>query len=645
MLPRMHARHRLVATCTLVVAAACAPERAPVSFDLPRGERQDFLASPWPSDLMVNKDGALNLRAFPNPFGSDTLEQFLGIFATAPGYAAASTLYFHVPGGVDDDTLPQTPQDSIADDAGLFVVELDGPRAGRRLPIEVATYNDGTSFLPAGTVAVNLVLGVVPQGRIALVATSALHRKDGVPLGPDDDLKTLLACGDLGDVDADVDAVGDCAAYQKLQADLGLATDDVASIQIVTPQQSSLGLQKAAEVARAYVPTVGATMSRRPVSATDSFFIYDGTIRLARYQAGTPPYETYDGQGGGFVFNDDGAPILQAEETIPFVLTVPRGRPMPPNGWPVVINGHGTGGDLNSGVGNRAGYEAFHINRGGAAMLAISEPLHNTREGYRAGSENVLTFNFFNPLAGRDNWRQSALEKIQLVTAVPFLDFVDDDGVQQRFDESHVGYFGHSQGGIVGAMFLAVEDRIEGAFLSGAGAGFAQSLVEKTDPPPAITDVLRLVLQAPDDEVIDRFHPVPAILQTFVDAADPLNYGALWRHRSGRRTPHLIATSGLQDTFTPPRNHAGLAGAFALPLADPIEEPLEVLDLLGIDGVGNRWVEGNTTTDDGEPLTAALVQFADQGHFAVFDDPDARTMFTDFFTTLWQGTPAVRTRR
>jgi hypothetical protein len=634
--------HRFLACSLLaVVGGACAPERAPVAFDLPRGERQDFLAAPWPSDLMVKKDGALNLRAFPNPFGSQTLEQFLGIFATAPGYAAASTLYFRVDGAVDEDTLPKTPEESVAAEAGVFVVELDGPHAGRRLPIELSVYDNGTSFLPSGTVAVNLLLGIVPRGRIALVVTSTVQRKDGRPLGPDTDLKTLLSCGDLGDVDA----VIDCAPYQQLQKDLGLAVDDLASVQIVTPQASTAGLERAATVARAYVPVLGPALTRRPARNADPYFVFDGTITLARYQAGSPPYETYDGASGGFVLDDNGVPLLQTEETIPFVLTIPRGRPMPAAGWPVVVNGHGTGGDLESGLGFGAGAEAFHISRAGAAMFAISEPLHRTRAGYRAGSENVLTFNFFNPLAGRDNWRQSALEKVQLVSAVGRLSFVDDDGVEQRFDADHIGYFGHSQGGIVGALFLAVEDRIEGAFLSGAGAGFAQSLVEKTDPPPAIADVLRLVLQAPAEEPIDRFHPVPAILQTFVDAADPLNYGPLWRHRSGRRTPHLIATSGLQDTFTPPRNHEGLAGSFELPVADPVEQPLPVLALLGIDGVGSRWVEGNVRTDDGAPLTAALVQFADQGHFAVFSDPAAQDMVTDFFATLWQGTPAVRTRR
>jgi predicted esterase len=639
----MRASPLAVVVAVAACFAACAPpERSAVAYELPRGQRQDFLAAPWPSDLMIKKDGTLNLRAFPNPFASGTLEEFLAIFATAPAYAAASTLYFHVPGGVDGATLPATPAESLADASGLFVVELDGPEAGRRLPIEIAHYEDGTAFLPPGTIAVNLLLGAVPRGRIALVATSTLHDAAGIPLGPDQDLQALLTCDEAALARlADVDAVVDCAPYQQVQQLTGLPTYDLAVIQVVTPQRSAQGLIDAFGSVRARIPTI-ANVRARTGRDTDPYVVYDGVITLARYQAGRPPFATYDGTSGGFVLDDAGLPVVQAEEQVPFVLTVPKAA-MPEAGWPVVINGHGTGGDLESGLGTRPGAEAFHITQSGAAMLAISEPLHRTREGYREGEENVLTFNFFNPVAGRDNWRQSALEKVQLVTAVAHLDFTDDVGVAHRFDENHVGYFGHSQGGIVGALFVGVEDRITGALLSGAGAGFGQSLIEKVDPPPAIADVLRLVLNAPDDEPIDLFHPVPALLQTFVDAADPLNYGAAWRHRSGRRTPHLVATSGLQDTFTPPRNHAGLAGAFGLPLAEPVEEELPVLDLLGIGGAPSL-VDGNLRTDDGAALTAALVQYADHGHFAIFNDPNAQALFSEFFTTLWAGTPTAHTR-
>jgi hypothetical protein len=617
----------------------CPPDpgpRAPVDFVFPDTRaRQSFLATPFPSDLLILDDGRLDLRTFPNPFGSTTLEDFLAIFETAPAWAATTTMYFRVEGGVDESTLPQTPLASVADDSGLFVVELSGPRAGRRLPIEWRHYPEGTAFLPPGTVAVSLLLGAVPEGRFALVATSTLRHADGTRLGPSRDFERLLAC-DLPDLDRNVD----CAPYQALPQTLGVAADDIAVAAVITPRDSSAGLVKAAAKARAFVPTIRDVVHNADGSNAH-FDRYDGVITLAQYQAGRPPYDSYDGESGGFVLGDDGAPVQQRTEDVPFVLTVPKG-PMPAAGWCVVINGHGTGGDLESGVGTRAGDESFRLKEAGCAMMAISEPLHRTREGHREGQEETLTFNFFNPLAGRDNWRQSALEKVQQVTALSTLSFTGVGGATVRMDPDQIGYFGHSQGGIVGGLLIAVEPRLTGALLSGAGAGFAPSLIEKTDP-VVIADVLKLVLQIPDDEPIDTFHPVPALLQTFVDDADPLNYGALWRRTPG--APHLLATSGLTDTFTPPRNHAGLAGAFRLPLATPVAEPLEILEVLGIDAVASP-VSGNLVDAgaDDEVRTAALVQYPRDGHFAIFTNPAAHQLFTHFFQTLREdGVPTIRT--
>ena len=622
----------------VVAVGACVqsePERAAVPFSIYRGERQAFLDAPWPSDLMVHADSLLNLRSFPNPYDSATLEEFLGIFASAPGYSRNTTIAFRVAGGVDEATLPADAAASVADDSAMFIIDL---QTLQRLPIEWRHYPEGTSFYPPGTVAVNLLLGAVPQGTYALVVTSAAADGKGTPLGPDADLRALLTCAALTGVAVDVKDA-DCQPYQRLRTDLKLEAFDIAVVAKITPQDSTKGLIDAVAVARAYVPTIG-TIVARADSARDPYTIYDGTITIAKFQKGLAPYDTYDGSSGGFVFDDDGAAIIQKEEVVPFLLTIPK-ETMPTTGWPVVIQAHGTGGDLETGLGRTAGQEAFHITEAHAVMFCISEPLHRTREGFREGQENVLTFNFFNPLAGRDNWRQSALEKVQQVGAIANLEFADG-AVTHRFDPAQIAYFGHSQGGIVGGLFVPVEDRIQGALLSGAGAGFAASMVEKVDPPPAIADILRLVLSMPDTEEIDTFHPVPALLQTFVDAADPLNYGQLWRHRSARKTPHLVLTSGLVDTFTPKRNHAGLAGAFGLPLAQPVAEPLAVTEILGI-GTCDAVVSGNLLTDDGEPLTAAMIQFPNDGHFAVFRNPTAQQIFTDFFQTLFQqGVPTVR---
>ena len=621
----------------LTATVACTPElepREPVTFVLPSLARADFLDTPFPSDLLILDDGRLDLRTFPNPFNSATLEDFLLIFETAPAWAGTSTLYFKVDGGVDESTLPADARASVADDSGLFVMELDGPSPGRRLPIVWANYPDGTAFLPPGTVAVNLLLGAVPQGRFALVATSTLKHSNGTRLGPSDDLRALIACELPASLDRDVD----CAPWSALPATLGLDVNDIAIANVITPQDSARGLLAANDVARAYTPVVAA-ITERPTGQNTLYTTYDGVIRLAQFQAGNPPFDIHDGRSGGFVFDDNGLPVVQAEEDIPFTLTVPKGQTMPEAGWPVVINGHGTGGDLDSGLGTRAGAEAFHITQAKSAMFAISEPLHFTRKGYREGQEETLTFNFFNPLAGRDNWRQSALEKVMQVTALQTMSFAGVGGVPVRFDADNISYFGHSQGGIVGGLFVGIEDRITGALLSGAGAGFAPSLIEKTEP-IVIADVLKLVLQIPDEEPVDTFHPVPALLQTFVDAADPLNYGQHWRHRSGRHTPHLLVTSGLLDTFTPKRNHSALAGAFGLPQASPISEQLDILDILGVEDIGDV-VHSNLQTDDDLPLTAAIVQFPADGHFAVFNNPVAQGLFTEWFTTLLDGAPTA----
>ena len=104
----------------VVGAVACVPDalppREPVTFVLPTAARADFLDTPFPSDLLILDDGRLDLRTFPNPFNSATLEDFLRIFETAPAWAGTSTLYFKVEGGVDESTLPIDARASVADD-------------------------------------------------------------------------------------------------------------------------------------------------------------------------------------------------------------------------------------------------------------------------------------------------------------------------------------------------------------------------------------------------------------------------------------------------------------------------------------------------------------------------------------------------
>jgi pimeloyl-ACP methyl ester carboxylesterase len=627
----------------LLGAGACLPEieRTPVAFDVPRDAFFDFLDVPWPSDVLrTEEDGEpkLLLRAFPNPYGSETLEEYLHTFQSVGAYAPSGGLYFRVPDGVDASSLPQAPAESMSPTSSMFLIELDRPDV--RLPIEWVVQPEATGFLPAGTVSVFPLLGAVPRGTAALVVTQEARAANGKALGPSEDLLALMQCEDLGERLVEVD----CAPYAALVEQLGRAAEEIALMQIVTFSDPAAELAVATQAARAVIPTV--THDGVTDEGYDLYTVFEGEIDLAQFQAGRPPFNTFDGVEGGFIYGDDDLPIVQRTEPVHFVLTVPR-QPPPENGYPVAINGHGTGGDYASGLGNNARAEAHQLARAGYAMLAISEPLHFGREGFVEGSEEILTFNFLNPVAGRDLWRQSVLEKVQLVTAVEHLDIHWELTGPERgavtFDEENVAYFGHSQGGIIGAMFVAVEDRITGAFLSGAGGGFAPSLIEKQEP-VEIGAVVRTLLNIPSDEPLDRFHPLLTLLQIWVDPSDPINYGRLWREREARRVPHLVMTSGLIDVYTPKRNHGGMAAAYGLPLVAPVSEPVEVLELLGIATEGEE-VSGNMRGPGGAPLTGGLLQYADDGHFAVYYNPDAQEAYRRFFLTLGDDkVPVARVR-
>lgn len=619
---------------SLLLSACGLEEPVPVTMRVPDGSRQAFLDTPWPSDLLRRPDGGIDLRSFPNPQNVQTLEEYLQLFQTAEGYASSGALYFRVEGGVDASSLPESPAASMREDASMFLVELAAPT--RRLPIEHRVYTSDTAFLPAGTVAVLPLLGAVVRGPSALVVTRKAKHASGAPLGPSEDMRALLTCRPL-----DVEPAPDCTPYERLLRDLGLSVDDVALVQVFTPSDATRGLEAAYEWLLDQAPPTVKDVEKK--QERQLYTVYEGVVRLAQFQRGTPPFRNFDGQSGGFVFDDDGNPIVQRHEDVTFVLTVPKGTP-PENGWPVVVYGHGTGGDLYSGLGDTPRAEAHQLARAGYAMLATSEPLHLGRAGHAAGSEEIDTFNFLNPLAGRDNWRQSALEKAQLVHSVVNLDLSAEvtGGAPVTFDETRVSYFGHSQGGIVGALFVGVEHRIEGAFLSGAGAGFAPSLIEKTEP-VSLEAVLRTLLSLPSDETMDRFHPVPNLLQVWIEPSEPLNYGRLWRERSGRRVPHLVASSGLVDPFTPKSTHFGLAGAFGLPIVEPVSERVEVVELLGIGTVAGP-ASGNLRDRQGRAVTAGMLQYPNDGHFAVYYNPDAQEAYRLFFETLSSGTPVAQVR-
>ena len=178
---------------------------------------------------------------------------------------------------------------------------------------------------------------------------------------------------------------------------------------------------------------------------------------------------------------------------VPFVVVTPTSRP-PPEGWPLVVFGHGYGGEMLS----SALLVAGSLARQGIATAAISVV------GHGGGPESQLLVGLadgrsqtvrvpgrgvdldadgrieptegLTPVAGgalaalgvRDGLRQQVVDLMAFVRAVGGGLDVDGDRVHDTGLGS-IAYAGHSLGGIYGTIFLAVDSRVRVGVLAVPG--------------------------------------------------------------------------------------------------------------------------------------------------------------------------------
>ncbi|NIW30061.1 MAG: hypothetical protein GWN25_23775 [Actinobacteria bacterium] len=190
---------------------------------------------------------------------------------------------------------------------------------------------------------------------------------------------------------------------------------------------------------------------------------------------------------------------------------------------------------------------------------------------------------------------------------------------------------------------MAIDDQALGGVLSGAGGHLAIALVDKVEP-VNIPQLVALLLRFPgtgamglEREHMVYEHPILALLQTWTDVADPTNYAHfLFREpRPGFAPKSILQTEGITDAYTPPRSIEALATAGGIPLLNPVLQPIEAMDVVGLSPV-----DGPVTANvAGGAATAGLIQ-ADGGHFVAFDD-DLRVRIADFFGSFAEGVPTI----
>ncbi|MFW5921335.1 MAG: hypothetical protein ACOCUS_05800, partial [Polyangiales bacterium] len=163
---------KAIAGALVLGLAACGggdtPGKGPTAvFVLPTAEAEGEMAPgffdlPWPTDLRRTEDGFVDVGGFPRSSSVALLRTYLeAISSEIEGYSTNVATYLRFSEPVDPASLPQAPMEALADDASVFIVnvDLDSDSFGERHPAVVRYQEEPTLYWPANAVAVRPVYG------------------------------------------------------------------------------------------------------------------------------------------------------------------------------------------------------------------------------------------------------------------------------------------------------------------------------------------------------------------------------------------------------------------------------------------------------------------------------------------------------
>jgi len=612
---------------------------------------ETFFDHPWPSDFRKQGDGSVRFAGYPNPRKKPILKGYIeSMQGVLQGFSPAASGFLRFGVALSEASLP-TPKASLSASAGVQLVDIDAASPERGQRKRVATFfraEEGAYWRP-NTLAFMPALGfpLRPSTRYALVVTERIRAADGGRIEPSADLRAVLA-GEGGRAGAVRAAWGD--ALDELER-AGVHRGSVVHLAVFTTNDP---VEETAKI-RDYV-----------VESYPAPKILDGTLKKAEqsgwydtyegrygptpnFQKGEIPFVHY-GDGGALAFDASGSPEVQSDFDLRFAITVPKEAscPMPAAGYPVVLYAHGTGGNYRSFIGPKD--EGTALAKRCIATMGIDQIFHGDRPGASAGTPELLFFNVENPTAARANGPQSAIDVVQqarLFTKTKItIPASISGGAEIRFDPTRVAFMGHSQGGLNGPLFLAVDDQTRGGMLSGSGSMISIALLEKTKPVDVAGLVKTVFLGLLGDEVeeLNLFHPAMSLAQSIVDPTDPIHYVPLLvrRPRPGFSAKPMMMTEGVNadgagDSYTPPHGAEVQAVALGLPPQNPVIHPIAELAWADLEPVTipAEGLSGNLA--DGQ-ASGVLAQWpADQakdGHFVIYDIPKAMDQAAGFVQNL-----------
>jgi len=308
-------------------------------------------------------------------------------------------------------------------------------------------------------------------------------------------------------------------------------------------------------------------------------------------------------------FRLDPGAVPEAQRSYELPLDVYLPVDAPENPLPVIVYGHGLGGDRGEGKGF-----ARQVADLGLAVVSLDAPSHNDHPTNPDSYELYWIFQFFglglegtlDVLQMRDHWRQAAWDKLQLVAAIRAGVDLDGDGTPE-LDGERIYYSGHSLGGIMGAHLLALDPQLIHAELSVPGGRVGDIVYRGEIFAPLVAVMSPEGTQEGD---VARFFP---LMQAAIERGDAANWAPLVL--DGERD--VLMTMVIDDGIIPNECNRMLARAFGVHHAPPFLQ-----EVSGLERIDSLPVSGNV---DGR--TAVLYQYDEKlqdGELQPADHEDAQ---------------------
>ncbi len=539
---------------------------------------------PFPNDLLI--DPVTGKNALPNPQGLDLIDAVNSL----SGFSTVAPISFYLDGAPDTSTLNSNTIKFLDITAG-------SQDFGSEVAFSVMGYDSAS-----GAVSLVPVWPLKPHHKYVVVVTKGVQDSNGKSIEPDKVFYLLERENALVDSNGHSTTVLlDDATAQKLEYlrqamkpifdfldQSGISRDDIAIAFTFTTQ----GIYDDFMVLKQQLDAMPA-----PSANFNGKYLGDALVGAfyANVEAQTGidfPHDAIGGVltgafvspnfvsnplNGHFEKNDDGKFKQFGDNTVPFILVVPKGT----GPFPVVIFQHGI---------TRTKMDALAIANTfasvGVATISMDLVLHGDRAGDYMNNETgemgpdgqldpsgALFINLAYLRTARDNIRQCNLDQMMMVKMLQAgVDYTDDN--MPDLYPAGFTFVGQSLGAMTGTNLMAICNAVKAAVLNVDGGNISALFINSPTFAPVINAKLAengIVAGTP------QYAQFWLLAQTVIDPADPINYApyVLSGKLSGE-AKYVLMHEAIGDQVIPNISGDAIARAFGsqFPQVEPIVNPI-----------------------------------------------------------------------